>query len=132
MVMRSNKSFFGSLLISLGFLTSGTDAQAQDTRVIQLARLEIDSSQLESYSRLLKEGVETALKLEPGVLTLFAVVDKGHPTHITILEIYADTTAYRAHLHTPHFLKYKSATAAMVKHLELVPVTPLVTDMRIK
>jgi 4-carboxymuconolactone decarboxylase len=132
MVMRSNKSFFGSLLISLGFLTSGTDAQAQDTRVIQLARLEIDSSQLESYSRLLKEGVETALKLEPGVLTLFAVVDKGHPTHITILEIYADTTAYRAHLQTPHFLKYKSATAAMVKRLELVPVTPLVTDMRIK
>ena len=126
MAMSSNKSFFGEILIALGFLFSGVSASAQGTRVMQLAKLEIDSTQLESYSRFLKEGIETALRLEPGVLMLYAVADKEHPTHITILEIYADTAAYRAHLHSPHFLKYKKATADMVKHLELEPVTALI------
>jgi len=129
--LSKEKSFFGSLLIFIGFLVSGTSASAQGTKVMQLAKLEIDSSQLESYNRFLKEGIETAIRLEPGVVMLYAVAEKAHPTRITILEIYTDSSAYRMHLHSPHFLKYKSATAAMVKHLELVPVTPLVPEEKI-
>lgn len=123
--MNSNQSFFRGVLIVLAVLFSVVRAGAQDKRVIQLARLEIDSTQLENYSRFLKQGIEAALRLEPGVLMLYAVTDKEHPTHITILEVYADTATYRAHLQTSHFLKYKTATADMVKHLELVPVRAL-------
>jgi quinol monooxygenase YgiN len=130
--MCSSKSFFGGLFISIVFSSLGTGASAQGAKVMQLAKLEIDSSQLESYKLCLKEGIGTALRLEPGVLMLYAVADKEHPTRITILEIYADSTAYRAHLQTLHFLKYKSATAAMVKHLELVPVMALIPDMTVK
>lgn len=104
-------------------------APAQQSRVTQLAKLEIDSAQLESFTRFLKEGIETAQRMEPGVLMLYAVADKRQPTHITILEIYADTAAYRAHLSTPHFLKYKSSTVKMVRHLELVPVIPVLGDV---
>ena len=129
--MTSNKSFFRGVLITLCFLSLRVGVSAQDPRVMQLAKLEIDSAQLGTYSRFLRAGMETALRLEPGVLMLYAVADKEHPTHITILEMYADTAAYRAHLQTPHFLKYKKSTAGMVKHLELVPVTALMPEVKI-
>jgi len=101
-------------------------------QMVRLAKLVIDSAQLENYNGLLKEEIEASVRLEPGVLTLYAVSEKNDPTHITILEIYADTTAYQSHLLTPHFIKYKSGTKDMVKSLELVETVPLVPDMKIK
>jgi quinol monooxygenase YgiN len=64
----------------------------------------------------------TAIKLEPGVLTYYAMADKKEPSHITIMEIYADTTAYQAHILTSHFKKYKDTVKDMVQSLELVDV----------
>jgi len=126
--MNSNRSIFQIASVLIGFVLLGTNTHAQDGRVIQLAKLEIDSAKLETYKVNLKEGIETALKSEPGVIMLYAVSEKKRPTHITILEIYADSAAYRAHLQTEHFKRYKSATAAMVKHLELVPAIPLIQN----
>ena len=51
--------------------------------------------------------------------------ERDHPTHITILEVYADEAAYEAHLKTAHFKKYKDGTQGMVKALELVDVEPI-------
>jgi 4-carboxymuconolactone decarboxylase len=100
--------------------------------MVRLAKLVIDSTQLERYNALLKEEVETSMKVEPGVLTLFAVAEVGRPHHITILEIYASKEAYQKHIKTPHFLKYKNGTSDMVKSLELVDAVPLVPGMKIK
>jgi 4-carboxymuconolactone decarboxylase len=44
---------------------------------------------------------------------------------IFILEIYANQEAYKAHLETPHFKKYKATTKEMVKSLELIRVEPI-------
>lgn len=104
----------------------------ENNQVVRLAKLVIDSAQLDAYHILLKEGIETAFRVEPGVLTLYAVSEKASPTHITILEIYANQAAYEAHIKTPHFLKYKNGTKDMVKSLELVDTTPLIPDMKIK
>jgi quinol monooxygenase YgiN len=99
---------------------------AQDkAQVVRMAKLEIDSSQLEQYKAMLKEGIETAVRAEPGVLTLYAVYEKEHPTRVTVFEVYADQSAYEAHLQTAHFKKYKTGTQKMVKHLELIEVTPI-------
>jgi len=100
--------------------------------MVRLAKLVIDSIQLESYRALLKEEIEASVRLETGVLTLYAVAEKNNPTHITILEIYADTVAYKLHLQTPHFIKYKNGTMDMVRSLELVETVPLVPGMKIK
>jgi quinol monooxygenase YgiN len=108
-------------------------AAAQDNiQIVRIARLVIDDAQLDAYNAFLKEGIETSVGAEPGVLTLYAVAEKDKPTHITILEIYADQEAYQSHLKTPHFLKYKDGTKDMVKSLELVEVVPLVPGMKIK
>jgi quinol monooxygenase YgiN len=105
-------------------------ASAQSEKLVRLAKLEIDSTQLDQYKAFLKEEIETSLRVEPGVLTLYAMFEKNNPTKLTILEIYADTSAYQLHIKTPHFLKYKNGTANMVRRLELVDTDPLIPEMK--
>jgi 4-carboxymuconolactone decarboxylase len=115
------------------FTFSFNNVSAQKkSQMVRLAKIVIDSVRLENYKTLLKEEIETSVRVEPGVITLYAVSEKNNPTHITILEIYADTVAYKAHLQTPHFLKYKNSTKDMVKSLELIETDPLVPGMKIK
>ena len=94
----------------------------QKGQMVRLAKIQVDPSQLEKYNAALKEQMTTAVSLEPGVLTYYAVADKKDPSHITILEIYADTAAYKMHIETRHFKKYKETVKDMVKSLELVDV----------
>ena len=125
-------TFSTLIIVMLTFAFCGQTAVQNKNQMVRLAKLVIDSTQLEKYNVLLKEEIEASVRLEPGVLTLYAVAEKNAPTHITILEIYADTVAYRSHLQTPHFIKYKNGTKDMVKSLELVETVPLVPDMKIK
>ncbi len=120
----------GLLLILSLFMSTlilRENASAQDKNlVVRVARLQIDPAQLESYKAALKEEIEASIRIEPGVLNLYAVAEKDNPAHITIFEIYANTVAYKAHLETPHFKKYKSATKEMIKSLELTETVPIV------
>ena len=120
------------IIIMMTSVFCGQTSLQNKNQMVRLAKLVIDSSQLENYNALLKEEIEASVRLEPGVLTLYAVAEKNNPTHITILEIYADTTAYKAHLQTPHFIKYKNGTKEMVKSLELAEVDALLPGMKIK
>ena len=70
--------------------------------------------------------MKAAWKLEKkSVLSYTAVYDKDKPTHITILETYANVIAYQNHTQTPHFKKYKATVENMVKSLELIEVEPI-------
>lgn len=118
--------------VMLTFVFCNSNPAQDKNQMVRLAKLVIDSSQLENYKALLKEEIDASVRLEPGVLTLYAVAEKNNPTHITILEIYADTVAYKSHLTMPHFIKYKTGTKDMVRSLELVETIPLVPGMKIK
>lgn len=119
--------------ISLSLLVSAERAFSQTkNQMVRIAKIVVDPAQLEPYKAALKEEIEASVRLEPGVLTLYAVSEKDKPHHISILEIYADSAAYKAHIQTPHFLKYKTGTKDMVKSLELVETVPLVPGMKIK
>jgi quinol monooxygenase YgiN len=119
-------------LLLLGMCYTNVSAQEENIQMVRMAKLVIDSTQLQQYNAFLKEEIETSVKVEVGVLTLYAVVEKNNPIHITILEIYADVDAYKKHIQTPHFLKYKNGTKDMVKSLELIETIPLVPGMKIK
>src|SRR5687767_9672468 len=119
------------MTVMLTFVFCCSVSAQEKSQMVRLAKLVIDSAQLESYKVALKEEIETSVRLEPGVLTLYAVSEKDNPTHITILEIYADRDAYNAHLQTPHFIKYKTGTEGMVRFLELVETVPIVPGMKI-
>jgi len=119
------------IILALGIIFVVGCAPVEDkTPMVQLAKLEIDPAQLENYNAALKEGIETSIRVEPGVLTLYAVSDKSNPTHITVLEIYADTIAYKAHLEAPHFIKYKTITKEMVLSLELIQTNPIALEAK--
>ncbi len=128
----STKQF---LFLAASMLTPffcGCAIAEQKGRVVRVARLQIDAAQLENYKAALKEEIETSVRIEAGVLALYAVSEKDNPTHITVFEIYADTNAYHAHLETPHFKKYKTTTQEMVKSLELVETVPIFLGAKTK
>jgi quinol monooxygenase YgiN len=114
-----------SLFLLMGMLslfsTKPSFAQNRD-RVVRIAKITVDPAQLTAYQAALKEGIETAVSKEPGVLAYYAVADKNEPSHITILEVYANPEAYQKHIETPHFKKYKATVQSMVKSLELTDV----------
>ena len=133
--MNTSKNILkATLLLGVAAAAIGWSAkpQAQKPQKVRLARIVVDSTRLASYKAFLKEGVEAAMRKEPGVLSLYAVFEKKKPNHLTILEVYADEAAYQAHLKTPHFLKYKKGTQDMVQSLELVDANPLIPELKIK
>jgi quinol monooxygenase YgiN len=114
-----------TLLLStffIGLLTLiGLHSNAQDSnRMYRIAKIKIDPTQLAKYTLALKEQMNTAIKLEPGVLSYNVVADKKDATQITILEVYASPEAYQSHIATPHFKKYKETVKNMVLSLELI------------
>lgn len=110
-------------LLVLQFLFFQPAGAQESKQMVRLAILTVDSIQLNAYSKALNEQMNAAIKLEPGVLTYYAVAEKSAPNRITILEIYADTAAYQSHIKTAHFLKYKDIVKDMVTSLNLVDVT---------
>ena len=119
------------LLITLAIVSFTIYAKDKD-QIIRIAKLQIDSAQLSKYKAALQEEIETSVRIETGVLSLYAVAEKGRPTRITIFEIYANESAYKSHLETPHFKKYKSVTKEMVKSLELMETDPIVLRAKLK
>ncbi len=94
-------------------------------KMVRIAEVEVNPRQLDAYRTLLAEEIEASVANEPGVLMLHAVAERDRPERIRILEVYASQEDYEAHLTTPHFLKYKSGTAGMVRALRLVDVDPV-------
>lgn len=115
-----------SALVSCLFWTGRHASAEPQGRIVRIAELEIDPAQVESYKAALKEEIEISIRVEPGVLTLYAVSVKNQPAQIRIFETYTDDAAYRAHLGTPHFNKYKTATQEMVKSLKLIETEPII------
>lgn len=97
---------------------------------VRIAKITVDSSQLEEYKMYLKSGIETSVEIEKGVLSMYAVYEKDRPNFVTVFETYASRAAYEGHIKTEHFQKYKTGTLKMVKNLELVDVIPIVFKAR--
>ncbi len=110
------------LVSAVGGVAIGQNMQGH---YIQIAEIEIDPAQLEDYKAAVREQIETAIRVEPGVLVLYAVSENDSPTRIRVFEIYASTEAYKAHLEAPHFKKYKAVTEKIVKSLKLVRTDPV-------
>ena len=111
----------GTIILAAGLVAG----QTMNQPLVRIAELEIDPVQLAAYEAALKEEIATSIRVEPGVLTLYAVSVKGQPNQIRILETYKDQAAYESHLQTAHFKKYKTETQGMVKSLKLIETDPI-------
>jgi len=121
------KRYLTLFIITLAMVTiDSVNLSAQDgTSYMRIAKITVDNTKLDDYVAALKEQMQSALRLEKGVLAYSAVQDKKDPSKITILETYASADAYQAHTQTEHFKKYKTTVADMVKQLELIDVVPI-------
>ena len=93
--------------------------------IVRLSKIEFYPECLKEYMKYATEVGEVSLRTEPGVLTMYAVSEKENPDRITILETYASQEAYKSHIASEHFQKYKQGTLHMVKTLVLSDQMPL-------
>jgi quinol monooxygenase YgiN len=100
-------------------------ADATQDPYVRIAELEVDPAQLESFKAATKEVGQTSVREEPGCLVLYAVSEKENPARVTVLEIYRDASAYKAHIQTPHFKKFRAATDSMVRSRKLIDAVPI-------
>ena len=71
----------------------GPEAPVAGQQLVRLSKITVDPARLAGYNAFLQEEIEASLRLEPGVLALYAVAAKEAPGQVTILEIYADRAA---------------------------------------
>jgi quinol monooxygenase YgiN len=107
------------LVILMLLLGNGLFAQ-KNNMIIRISEIEIDSTYIEEYKKILKEESRASVQLEPGVICIYPMYVKERPTQVRILEIYADQNAYGSHIKAAHFQIYKTSTLKMVKSLQLI------------
>ena len=93
--------------------------------IFRIAEIEVKPEFLDAYLAAAGDVGATSVREEPGVLCIFPMQDAEKPTSIRIVEIYRDEAAYKSHLATPHFLRYKTGTPHMIESLCLAPMRPL-------
>ena len=115
-------------------LSSASSAFAEETQVpfVRIAELEIDPAQLESYKAAVKEEMETSVRVEPGVLAIYAVAEADNPSRLRFFEMYADEAAYKAHIESAHFKKYFETTKGMITSRKLIDTVPILLSAKEK
>lgn len=97
----------------------------QPDMMVRISEIEIIPEYLEEYKTILEKESSESVKIEPGVIAIYPMHQKGSPNQIRIVEIYANQAAYKSHLQTPHFQHYKTTTLKMVKSLKLVDMNAI-------
>jgi quinol monooxygenase YgiN len=106
-------------------MTVAAQADEASGRYVRLAELEIDPAQMPKFTAAINEGIEAAVRIEPGVLVLYAVAEKERPNYVRVFEMYTSAAAYQTHLATPHFIKFRDSTQSMVISRKLLDATPI-------
>ena len=92
---------------------------------VRIAELEIDPARLDAYKAAVKEEMEASVRVDPGVLAIYAVTEKDSPARLRFFEIYADEAAYNSHRESAHFKKYVAVTKNMIKSRKLIETVPI-------
>jgi quinol monooxygenase YgiN len=115
-----------ALAMNAGCVRHGaTHTEDRKMPFVRIAELEIDLSQLQAFTTIVKEEMSDSIRLEPGVWAIYAVAERDNPSKLRFFEIYADEAAYNAHRESAHFRKYVAATQSMIKSRKLIDTVPL-------
>lgn len=111
-----------AIFSALGVILPLSSAHAETVRI---AQLRIKPDQLAAFKEAVREEMRDALRLEPGVIAIYAVADRTDPNCLTFFERYVDDEAYEFHRETPHFKKYFETTKSMILERVLVEALPV-------
>lgn len=93
--------------------------------VVRIAELDIDPAQIDRYTDAVRAEIEASVRLEPGVLAIYAVAEKDRPCRFRFFEMYADDAAYDAHIASAHFRTYADVTKDMITSKRLIETVPV-------
>ncbi|MBP2199018.1 putative quinol monooxygenase [Pantoea cypripedii] len=77
-----------------------------------------------AFSSVVVPEMKQSLKVENGVLAMYAGIETTNPTRWYFYEIYASEADYQKHRQTPHFKDYLKLTANMTTRKDSIPVKP--------
>jgi quinol monooxygenase YgiN len=95
------------------------------TPFVRVADIEVDPAQRDTFVAAVKDEMDESVRVEPGVLALYAVAEKDAPSRFRFFEIYADESAYDAHVASAHFMRYRTTTESMIRSRVLVQTVPI-------
>lgn len=98
--------------------------------IFRISEVEVYQEYAKSYLPFAAEVAEASVKTEPGVISIFPMRDKNNPCQFRIIEIYTDEAAYKSHIASAHFQKYKQGTLHMVKKIALLDHEALVPELK--
>ena len=113
-------------------MSEGAVAEDKGRPFVRIAELEVDPAHLERFKASTEEQIEAAVRVELSVLALYAVSVKDNPALIRVFEMYADEEAYKAHLETPHFKRFREETDDIVKSRKLIDAVPITLAAKTK
>ncbi len=88
--------------------------------IVRISEIEVYPEYLSEYLDYAKEVAQKSVEQEKDVISIYPMSVIKDNTQIRILEIYKNQEAYKNHINSPHFKKYKEGTLHMVKTLDLV------------
>lgn len=86
--------------------------------------VEVKPEYNEQFKAIIMAEMAQSLKVEEGVIAMYAATEQENPNKWIFFEIYANDAAYQHHRETPHFKDYLKQTAEMVKDKSYVEVRP--------
>ena len=126
--MKRRVLFMLASMLLTTFLGTPALAEARNTPFIRWAELEVDAGQLAAFEAAARAHVDAAIQSEPGLLALHVTQEAERPTHVRVFEMYANESAYQAHLASPHFKRFVAATQAMITARQLFTAIPIRAD----
>jgi quinol monooxygenase YgiN len=97
----------------------------QDEKTINnFVIVDVKPASSQAFKDVVLPEMAQSLKVEDGVLAMYAAIDKEKSYRWYFYEIYASKAAYEAHRNTPHFKDYLKQTTNMTTYKEAVAVVP--------
>ena len=104
--------------------------RSPDEIVVRIAELDIVAEDRARFISAVTEEMTESLRVEPGVLAIYAVADRDNPNRLRFFEIYANEAAYQQHLESRHFTAYVATTQPMIVSRRLIETVPIQLSSR--
>lgn len=109
----------------------GDKAFVQNRETINnLVIVDVKPADRQAFRTIVLPEMAESLKVEPGVLAMYAATGANNPHRWYFYEIYASEAAYQQHRETIHFRDYIRQTANMTVRKEAIPVVPVLLKSR--
>lgn len=111
------------LALTPQFLGDKKVQQTAKTRT-NLVIVEVKAEDNQKFTEIVTAEMAQSLKVEDGVIAMYASTYQDQPNKWLFFEIYADDTAYETHRQTPHFQDYLKQTEKMVLDKQIIEIAP--------